>query len=153
METSTDIKQLDTMETLVKEVVERKGCIFYALEQFRRGQSLILRVFIDHKEGINVDHCESVSQALSLQLDVADFISQAYELEVSSPGLDRKLIEPWHFNKVVGQSIKIICEKEANKTAKVKATLLNVSSDGVCLDKEGFEDVKWKQIKKANLVY
>lgn len=153
METSSSTTQLNEIKTLVKEVVERKQCIFYAVEQFRRGQDLILRIFIDHKEGINLEHCETVSQALSLQLDVSDLINQSYELEVSSPGLDRKLIEPWHFDQVVGRSIKMTCEKGNSRRASVKAKLLEVSSDGVSLDKEGFEHIKWEQIKKANLLY
>lgn len=144
---------LDEIKALVKEVVERKSCIFYALEYFRRGHSLVLRVFIDRKEGVDLEHCEQVSQALSLQLDVSDFISQAYDLEVSSPGLDRKLIEPWHFSEVIGQSIKMTCEKNNNRNASIKAKLLKVNNEGVSLDKEGFELIKWEQIKKAQVLF
>lgn len=153
MEISNDVTKFSEIQALVKEVVERKQCIFYAVEQFRRGQDLILRIFIDHKEGVSLEHCESVSQALSLQLDVVDFLDQAYELEVSSPGLNRKLIEPWHFNQVLGESIKMTCEKENSRRVSVKAKLLEVNTKGISLDKEGFEQVKWEQIKKANLVY
>lgn len=144
---------LEEIKALVKEVVERKQCIFYAVEQFRRGQGLVLRVFIDHEEGVDLEHCEAVSQALSLQLDVSDFISQAYDLEVSSPGLDRKLMEPWHFSKVIGESIKMTCEKSNNRRVSVKAKLLKVEEEGISLDKEGFEFIKWEQIKKANVLY
>ncbi|MBE8221402.1 MAG: ribosome maturation factor RimP [Bdellovibrionales bacterium] len=153
METPNNTTQLSKIKNLVKQVVEQKQCIFYAVEQFKRGQDLVLRIFIDHKDGVSLKHCESVSQALSLQLDIADFINKSYELEVSSPGLDRKLIEPWHFDQVIGRSIKMTCEKTNNKKSSVKAKLLNVNIDGISLDKEGFELIKWTQIKKANLLY
>lgn len=153
MEISSNTTKLSEIKTLVKEVVKRKQCSFYAVEQFRRGKNFILRIFIDHKEGVTLEHCEAVSQALSLQLDVSSLISQSYELEVSSPGLDRKLIEPWHFNEVVGKFIKITCEKGSNRRLSIKAILLKVSKEGISLDKKGFEIIKWEQIKKANLLY
>lgn len=149
----TNSKLLNQIKILATETAQRAGCVFYALEQSGNSKNLILRVFIDHKEGVQLEHCKEVSEALSLQLDVLDHTEQSYQLEVSSPGLDKKLTEPWHFNQVLGKIIKLTCEKENNKKVNIKAKLMQVNDQGLTLDKVGFELIKWKQIKKANLFY
>lgn len=69
--------------------------------------SQIVRVFIDHADGIGLEDCETVSREISGLLDVEDPIPGNYTLEVSSPGLDRPLVKPAHFERFVGQVAKI----------------------------------------------
>lgn len=144
---------LTQIKDLAIVAAKREDCVFYAIEQSGNNKNLILRVFIDHKDGVSLKHCSAVSEALSLQLDVFDPIKQTYQLEVSSPGLGRKLTEPWHFDKVLGKTIKLICEKENNKKTNIKAKLVKVNDQGLSLDKTGYELIQWNQIKKANLLY
>jgi ribosome maturation factor RimP len=66
----------------------------------------MLRLFIDRPEGITVDDCARVSQQVSGLLDVEDPIAGDYNLEVSSPGADRKLVKPEHFDQFAGSMIK-----------------------------------------------
>ena len=82
----------DRLTTLVRSVVEPMGYEALGIEHASAGSAqAVLRVYIDHANGITVDDCEAVSRQLSSVLDVEDPISGHYDLEVSSPGLDRPL--------------------------------------------------------------
>ncbi|MCB9082868.1 MAG: ribosome maturation factor RimP [Bdellovibrionaceae bacterium] len=97
------------LRQMAEEVSQREGCLLYDLEFTGGTRNRILRVFIDRPEGtVTVDDCANVSRGLNLQLDVGDLIpGGAYELEVSSPGIDRRLNQTWHFQKVLGQGVRI----------------------------------------------
>lgn len=66
-----------------------------------------LRVFLDHPDGVTLKHCETVSRQLSALLDVAEFGSTKYVLEVSSPGLDRKLYTPEDYDRFTGHLVRV----------------------------------------------
>lgn len=97
------------IRNMADEVSQREGCLLYDLEFAGGATNRILRVFIDRDEGtVSVDDCANVSRGLNLLLDVGDLIpGGAYELEVSSPGVDRRLSETWHFQKALGQPVRI----------------------------------------------
>ena len=106
---SMSMDWLARVESLAQSVVERNGCRIYDLEWTGTSAGRILRVFIDAqapKAGISLDDCEAVSQGLNLLLDVEDLIPGSYTLEVSSPGLERKLKKTWHFDQAVEKTIK-----------------------------------------------
>ena len=67
----------------------------------------VLRLVIDHPEGVNHDHCQSISRQASALLDVSDFGSGRYVLEVSSPGLDRKFYSESDYEKFLGQLARV----------------------------------------------
>jgi len=102
------------METVVENV---KAIAFPVLEelglelvevQYRREQNgWILRLIIDKQEGVTLDDCAAVSREISQLLDIEDFIDQAYNLEVTSPGLDRPLKSLADFERFVGRKAKI----------------------------------------------
>lgn len=95
------------LKSMADEVSRREGCELYGLEFLNR--SRVLRVYIDkNPNGANLDDCVSVSRALNLLLDVEDIIpGGAYELEVSTPGVERRLFETWQFEKAIGKTISI----------------------------------------------
>ena len=68
---------------------------------------MVLRIFIDSDTGVTLTDCEKVSRALSDRLDELDPIKTPYELEVSSPGIERALTRDWHFEKVLGNKINV----------------------------------------------
>merc|ERR1711916_184587 len=82
--------------------VEALGFELVGIEFVRAGKHSILRVYIDHENGISVDNCADVSHQVSAILDVEDPIATEYALEVSSPGMDRPLFTIEHFAQVVG---------------------------------------------------
>src|SRR5262245_4108492 len=98
---------LQKVETLAREVVLREGCEFYDVEFTSHSGQRVLRVYIDKNPGpVGVDDCANVSRGLNLMLDVEDVVpGGAYNLEVSSRGLERVLKRKEHFVKAVGQKV------------------------------------------------
>ncbi len=95
----------EKVERMAHEVAEREGCEIYDVELVGGGGSRALRVFIDKAGGggVSIDDCSNVSRGLNLLLDVEDVIpGGAYNLEVSSPGLERPLRTPVHFKRAAG---------------------------------------------------
>ena len=92
---------------MVTPLCEENGCYLYDAEFQKEGKNQILRIFVDKDGGINIDECETVSRLISKKLDDEDIIATAYQLEVSSPGAERKLTKDWHYEKVMGKQIEI----------------------------------------------
>jgi len=92
---------------LLEPTIERMGFELTDLELKLGGQDGLLRIFIDKDDGIGVDDCESVSRQVSAILDVEDPLPGNYTLEVSSPGLDRTLTKPAHFQRFMGADVRV----------------------------------------------
>jgi ribosome maturation factor RimP len=132
-----------TIETQVRQVAESiaaaAGVEVYDLVYRRSGPRFKLQVFLSRPEGaVSLDDCEAVSRQLSRELDVLDLIPQAYDLEVSSPGLERSLREPWHWRRAVGETVRIKWREESGRASTALARLDDVrESDGtVALEDE-----------------
>lgn len=98
----------DHLVGLIGRTVEPMGYELVGVEYLSRGKGgKLLRVYIDQQSGITVDDCAAVSRQLSAMLDVEDPIAENYELEVSSPGLDRPLFRPEHFARFSGERVRI----------------------------------------------
>jgi ribosome maturation factor RimP len=113
------------LEALASSVAEREGCLLYDIEFLGTGQGRTLRVFIDKVGGgVGIEDCSRVSQGLNLLLDVEDVIpGGAYNLEVSTPGLERLLKKSWHFQQAVGKLAKL--------RLSVSADAAGISAPGV----------------------
>lgn len=97
------------VEEVLAPILDRKGYVLVDIEFKGAGRRQILRVFIDKREGgISVYECARVSEELSLVLDVEDFISGPYILEVSSPGLDRVLKKDREINWAIGKNVRVV---------------------------------------------
>lgn len=94
-------------EEMLKPITQEYGVEIYDVEYVKEGADYYLRAFIDKPDGVNIQDCENVSRALSDALDEADFIPDAYILEVSSPGLGRKLTKDRHLEKSIGKEVEI----------------------------------------------
>lgn len=95
---------------MADEVTAREGCTVYDLEFTGGGNGRVLRLYIEKADGQNVsiDDCANVSRGLNLMLDVDDVIpGGSYDLEVSSPGVERVLRERRHYERAVGQKINL----------------------------------------------
>ena len=95
------------LERLIEPTVEQLGYELSDLELKLGGRDGIVRVFIDKPDGVDLSDCEIVSRQLSAVLDVEDPLPGHYRLEVSSPGLDRKLTKPGHFQRFLGETIRV----------------------------------------------
>ena len=123
------------IEERVAEIVERAGrkdgIEPVEVHWIGTGRKRVLRVFIDKPSGVSHADCEMISQYVGTVLDVEDVVpGGSYTLEVSSPGVDRKLIRPKDFERFVGQKIKMVL-KEPEAANKYLEGILSAFSDGV----------------------
>lgn len=102
---------------LVKETVEDCGCILWNVEFVKEGSDHNLIIYIDKPEGISLDDCEMVNDAVEPLLDEADPIEGSYYLEISSPGLERELKTTSHILAFVGERVvvKLFAAKDGKK--------------------------------------
>ena len=96
----------ETAERLLAPIAEAHGVRIYDVEYVREGQEYYLRAFIDKDGGVTIDDCVDVSHDLSDALDAADPIREAYTLEVSSPGLGRRLTKDRHLKASLGEEVE-----------------------------------------------
>lgn len=96
----------ELVEKLLEPIAEAHGVRIYDVEYVKEGQEYYLRAYIDKDGGVTIDDCVDVSHDLSDALDAADPISEAYTLEVSSPGLGRTLTKDRHFAASIGQGVE-----------------------------------------------
>lgn len=138
---------------MLRPAVEETGKELLGVEFISAGNNSILRLFIDHENGINVDDCAEVSRQVSAILDVEDPISSEYNLEVSSPGVDRPLFDLAHYEEVVGETIQVKLAIPFNGRRKFKGILESIENDTlhVVVDGEDYALV-FGNIDKGNLV-
>ena len=94
-------------EAILEPICADFGVYVYDVEYVKEGGDYYLRAYIDKDEGVTIDDCENVSRALSAKMDEEDFISDAYILEVSSPGLGRSLKKDRHFMNSLGCEVEV----------------------------------------------
>ncbi len=92
---------------LIEPTVRSLGYDLWDVRFLKEGASWYLRVFIDKPEGIDINDCTDVSHAIDPLLDEADLIDKSYYLEVCSPGLERELTRPEHFEKMLGREVAV----------------------------------------------
>jgi len=121
---------------LLTPVLEAQGVTLYDLEFIKEGGSKILRLYIDKPEGIDLNDCERVSRAAEAELDIHDPIPTAYYLEVSSPGIERKLSKPEHFERYVGHKIAIKLYGPVDRRRKFTGSLTSYENGNLSLTEE-----------------
>lgn len=121
-------------EELLLPITEQNGVQIYDVEYVKEGSDWYLRAYIDKPEGVNIGDCEAVSRALSEKLDAADFIEDAYILEVSSPGLGRTLKKDKHLAKSIGEEVEIRLYKPIEKCKEFTGTLKSFTADSVTIE-------------------
>ncbi|WP_100640691.1 ribosome maturation factor RimP [Alteromonas facilis] len=133
--------------------VEALGFELVGIEFVRAGKHSILRVFIDHENGINVDDCAEVSHQVSAVLDVEDPITTEYNLEVSSPGMDRPLFKEQHYQAVIGEVVSVRLSMPMNNRRNFKGKLISAENGVVSIEVDGQTfDLAFANIEKGNLV-
>ena len=141
----------DRITALIEETVNNQGVTLWDVRFVKEGASHYLRVFIDKPEGISIDDCTNVSHAIDPVIDEADPIDKSYYLEVCSCGIERELSREAHFQKVLGQEIKIKLYKAIDGVKEFKG-ILKACENGITLETDGNEiTFALKDISKANL--
>lgn len=121
-------------EELLKPIVESAGVEIYDVEYVKEGSDFYLRCYIDKDGGVNIQDCETVSRALSDQLDAEDYIEDAYILEVSSPGLGRPLKKERDFERSLGEEVEIRLYKALNKQKEFTGILKAYDKETVTIE-------------------
>ena len=144
--------RIEALFSMLEPSVNAVGMELWGIEYLPQGKHSVLRLFIDSEHGVTVDDCEAVSHQVSGVLDVEDPVSGQYSLEVSSPGLDRPLFTLEHFQRYVGETVKVRLNSAvggkkvfAGILECTENSLLTFSVDGELLK------VDFSQIKKANI--
>ncbi|GEA51065.1 ribosome maturation factor RimP [Vibrio inusitatus NBRC 102082] len=133
--------------------VEALGYELVGLEFIRAGEYSTLRIYIDSENGINVDDCAEVSHQVSAVMDVEDPISVAYNLEVSSPGLERPLFKTAHYEQFVGQEVSIVLKMGVGNRRKWKGVIKGVDGELITIETDNQDnEFALSNISKANLI-
>ena len=146
-----------TLEQNLKEMltpaIEDLGCELWGIECQRAGRFMTVRLFIDKDGGVGIEDCADVSRQVSAILDVEDPIADKYNLEVSSPGLDRPLFPLAQFERFVGQDVSIHLRIPVADRRKWQGKLEKVDNDMITLVVDGQEQVfVFGNVQKANVV-
>ena len=139
----------ERVENLIKEKIEKIGYELYDVEYSKEGKNYFLRIFIDSKNGIDLDDCEKVNNEIMEDLDNANYIKEQYFLEVSSPGIERILRKEKHLEQNIGNEIVIKLFKKDEEGKKEYQGILKkyTEQDIIIEDNEN----KQKQINKKNI--
>jgi ribosome maturation factor RimP len=127
----------------------------YELVEVEYGQfetGLILRLYIDKDQGVTLDHCVEVSRLASAILDQHDFGNDQYNLEVSSPGIDRPVRKPEDFIRFIGEPLKVKTIAPVGGRKRFKGTLTGFDDGMISVDIDGdLFSIHVENIKKAQL--
>lgn len=143
----------DRLTNLLEPVVNDIGYELVLLEFSPREGSGFLRLYIDHPEGIGIEDCEKVSREVAATLDVEDAIPYAYRLEVSSPGLDRPLVKPEHYQRFQGEVVKLQMIAPVSGRRRFQGVIVAATDTEVTLETEdGAVTLPLSDVEKARLV-
>ncbi|MEJ2298766.1 MAG: ribosome maturation factor RimP [Woeseiaceae bacterium] len=142
----------DEIAKLLEPVVERLGYELVDVE-VRLGGNGLLRLYIDQPEGVDLEDCENVSRAVSALLDVEDPLPGNYTLEISSPGLDRKLTKVEHFQRFMGETVKVQTRFPIEGRRRFRGTLVSSDDENIVVEVDGeSHSLPLKTIDTARLV-
>jgi ribosome maturation factor RimP len=127
----------EELRKLLEPTIERQGYELSDLEANLGGKGGVVRIFIDHPDGISLEDCERVSLAVSAILDVEDPLPGQYSLEVSSPGLDRKLTKVEHFQRFVGETLKVQTRFPVEGRKRFRGTLVSSNNENIVVEVDG----------------
>lgn len=131
---------IDRLNSLLKPLVEDLGYEFVGVEYQSNPKNRLVRIYIDRPEvGVDVDDCERVSREVSALMDVEEPVSGQYTLEVSSPGVERPLFEPAHFQRFAGEQARIVMHAPIDGRRKFKGLIVRADEDFVVLEVDGVE--------------
>jgi len=138
------------LETQIAKIVEANGAALYDTEIVSEFDETIFRVLVTKVGGVSLDLCATISHELSPFLDVHPPMSQRYRLEVSSPGIERKLTKPVHFKNAIGEKVKLKITGED----KLKGILKSADNNGIVVEtKQGDESFEYGALGTAKTYF
>ena len=146
----------DTVWEIAEPLAESFGYILWDVEYVREGADMILRITIDTdaEGGISIDDCEKMHRAIDPLLDEADPIEDSYMLSVSSPGVERVLSRPFHYEMMSGSDVVLKFFASVDGSKQVRGTLVGLDGDDIVITLNG-EEKRYpkKSVAKCETVF
>jgi len=138
------------LDVQIAKIIEANGAALYDTEIVSEFDETIFRVLVTKVGGVKLDLCATISHELSPFLDVHPPMSQAYRLEISSPGIERKLLKPVHFKNAIGEKVKL----KLGDGNKVKGLLTSADNDGIVIEtKQGEESFTYSELNTCKTYF
>jgi ribosome maturation factor RimP len=139
----------------LEKIIEDCGVNLYDTESVIENEQKIYRIYITHKDGVSLDKCAEVTRIISPILDLDPPMSGQYALEVSSPGIERKLSTLSHFQQSIGENVKVKLLGE-DENIKIQGKLMKVEGEQITVyEKEKQKDTTFSfaQVLKAKTYF
>ena len=144
----------EKVEQLVKDPIEKLGYSLYDVEYVKEGQEYYLRIYIDKESGIDLNDCEKVSNEINEILDKADYIKEQYYLEVSSPGIERKLRKDKHLEQNISKNVEIkLFKKDNNGKKEYTGKLKAFNQEEIIIEADKEITIERKNIAQIKTIY
>jgi ribosome maturation factor RimP len=155
LEAAVDKSWMEPLRTLAQEAARQFGLELFDLECRLAGRRWLVRVTLDRLDGpVSIEDCENVSRQLSAKLDVEDLVPHAYDLEVSSPGVERPLRTLGDFERFKGRPAKVVVGGGPDAGQSLEGDLEGTEGDEILIRVNGEERrIQLDRIKRANLVF
>ena len=144
----------EKVEQLVKDPIEKIGYSLYDVEYVKEGPEYYLRIYIDKESGIDLNDCEKVSNEINEILDKADYIKEQYYLEVSSPGIERKLRKDKHLEQNISKNVEIkLFKKDNNGKKEYIGKLKAFNQEEIIIETDKEITIERKNIAQIKTIY
>ena len=144
----------EKVEQLVKDPIEKLGYSLYDVEYVKEGPEYYLRIYIDKESGIDLNDCEKVSNEINEILDKADYIKEQYYLEVSSPGIERKLRKDKHLEQNISKNVEIkLFKKDNNGKKEYTGKLKEFNQEEIIIEADKEITIERKNIAQIKTIY
>lgn len=129
----------EKVESLLQSKIKELGFELYDVEYAKEGKNYFLRIFIDKEDGIDLTDCEKVNDGIMDLLDEADYIKEQYFLEVSSPGIERRLRKTKHLDRAMGEKIEVNLFQPLDKKKALEGVLTGYDEQNITMTYENDE--------------
>ncbi|MGO9242484.1 MAG: ribosome maturation factor RimP [Bryobacteraceae bacterium] len=147
---------LERITAIAERAARREGLEVWDVEVAGAGRGRIVRIYLDKPGGVTLDDCELISQQVSTVLDVEDVVpDQHYSLEVSSPGVERRLFKPEHFARFKGEKVRLALREPMENRRRWEGTVRGVEDGVILVETDGGVPLclRMEQIEKAHLKF
>ena len=146
----------ERITAIAERAAAREGLEVWNVDVLGAGRSRLVRIFIDKPDGVTLADCELMSQQVGTVLDVEDIVpDQHYHLEVSSPGVERRLFRPEHFVRFAGHKARVALREPIENQRRWEGLLAGVEEGMILLEAANGATMRFRmeQIEKANLKF
>ena len=146
----------ERITAIAERAAAREGLEVWNVDVLGAGRSRLIRIYIDKPDGVTLGDCELISQQVGTVLDVEDVVpDNRYHLEVSSPGIERRLHRLEHFARFAGQKARIALREPIENQRRWEGVLAGVDEGTILLETANGVSLRFRmdQIEKANLKF